>query len=310
MINYKQLYYFWSVAKYGGVTRAAEQLHLTPQTISGQVSELAQSLGVALFHRSGRRLKLTSAGELAFSHAEEIFQSGKTLEALIKGHQHQGDLLFRVGVSNVVPKSIAYSLLSPAIHISEPVRLICFEDKLELLFAELAIHNIDLVIADRPLYSDTGVKGFSHLLGECATAFYAVPELARQIREGFPQSLDGAPLLMPGPESAMRPALEHWFAQQSITPRVKAEFDDSGLMKAFGQEGIGLFPAPEVIKAQAARQHGVEIAGTTEEVTCRYYAISTERRIRHPALAAISQSAQSKLFKSDGKSRQAGVASG
>lgn len=298
MINYKRLYYFWNVAKYGGVTRAAEQLHLTPQTISGQVNDLAKSLGVTLFDHTGRRLKLTSAGELAFSHAEEIFQTGKTLEALLKGHQQQGDLLFRVGVSNVVPKSIAYSLLSPAIHISEPVKLICYEDKLELLFAELAIHNIDLVIADRPLYPETGVKGFNHLLGECATAFYAVPPLAQQVRQGFPQSLEGAPLLMPGPESAMRPALERWFAQLGITPRVKAEFADSGLMKAFGQEGIGLFPAPEVIEDQAARQHGVEIAGITDEVMCRYYAISTERRIRHPAVSAISRSAQSILFKS------------
>lgn len=296
MLNYKQLYYFWNVAKYGGVTRAAEQLHLTPQTISGQVSELAQSLGVELFYHSGRRLKLTSAGDLAFSHAEEIFQTGKALEARLKSNQLHSDLLLRVGVSNVVPKSIAFSLLSPALQLAEPVRLNCYEDKLESLFAELAVHNLDLVIADRPLPADTGVKGYNHLLGECALAFYGTPALAESVKDNFPHSLHGAPLLMPGPDSALQPALERWFGDMAIAPHIKAEFDDSGLMKAFGQEGVGLFPAPEVIRQQAARQHGVVIAGVTSAVRCRYYAITPERRLTHPALEAISQSAQTTLF--------------
>lgn len=297
MINYKQLYYFWNVAKYGGVTRAAEQLHLTPQTISGQINELAQSLDATLFLRDGRRLKLTPAGELAFSLADEIFRIGTDLEAQIKGRQVDGGLVLRVGVSDVIPKSIAYRLLAPATRIPEPVRLICFEDRLEQLFADLAIHNIDLIIADRPLHSDVDVKGFSHLLGESATAFYGTPELVQQVREGFPQSLTGAPLLVPGPDSAMRPALERWFSQYNLAPRIKGEFDDSGLMKAFGEGGYGLFPAPKVIEAQAAKQHGVEIAGVTDEVVCRYYAISVERQLRHPAVIAISQSAQNSLFK-------------
>lgn len=296
MLNYKQLYYFWNVAKYGGVTRAAEQLHLTPQTISGQVSELAQSLGVDLFYQSGRRLKLTSAGELAFTHAEEIFQTGKSLEARLKNNQHHTDLLLRVGVSNVVPKSIAFSLLSPALQLQEPVRLNCYEDKLESLFAELAVHNLDLVIADRPLPADTGVKGYNHLLGECPLAFYGTPELVESVQANFPRSLNDAPLLMPGPDSALLPALERWFADMGISPYIKAEFDDSGLMKAFGQEGVGLFPAPEAISEQAARQHGVSIAGVTSDISCRYYAITPERRLKHPALEAISQSAKSNVF--------------
>jgi LysR family transcriptional regulator, transcriptional activator of nhaA len=296
MLNYKQLYYFWNVAKYGGVTRAAEQLHLTPQTISGQVSDLAQSLGVELFYQSGRRLKLTAAGDLAFTHAEEIFQTGKALEARLKHNQHESGLLLRVGVSNVVPKSIAFSLLSPALDLAEPVRLNCYEDKLDSLFAELAIHNLDLVIADRPLSADTGVKGYNHLLGECALAFYGVPELAEAAGSDFPQSLQDAPLLMPGPDSALQPALERWFEEIGISPHIKAEFDDSGLMKAFGQEGIGLFPAPEVIAQQAARQHGVQVAGVTEAIACRYYAITPERRLKHPALEAISRSAHKRLF--------------
>jgi LysR family transcriptional activator of nhaA len=296
MINYKQLYYFWNVAKFDGVTRAAQELRLTPQTISGQVNELARSLEVELFERSGRRLKLSQTGRLVFAHAEEIFNIGKELEAIIKGRQQQGELLFRVGVSDVIPKSLAYRLLAPAMQIAEPVRLLSYANKLDQLFAELAIHEIDLVIADRPLPAELGVKGFSHSLGESAVAFYGTPALARQIRDNFPHSLNGAPMLLPGVENAMRPALERWFAQLNIQPQVKGEFDDSALMKAFGQEGIGLFPAPAVVQAQATRQHGVEIAGTAWEVTCHYYAISAERKLRHPAVLAISQAAQDELF--------------
>ena len=296
MINYKQLFYFWNVAKYGGITRAAEQLHLTPQTISGQLSELEQALDVSLFKRAGRRLELTARGKQAYSHADEIFHIGKELEALLRGSQEEGAILFRVGVSNVVPKSVAYRLLSPSYNIEEPVRLICHEDKLEHLFAELALHKIDLVIADRPLPSDLGVKGFSHLLGESRIAFYALPELAQRYRESFPQSLDQAPLLMPGAESALRPSLDRWLSQQQVQPRIMGEFDDTALMKAFGQEGVGIFPAPEVIANEAARQHGVEVIGCAQSLSVRYYAISAERKLRHPAVVAISEVAQTMLF--------------
>lgn len=293
MLNYKQLYYFWQVAKHGGVARAAEHLHLTPQTISGQINELAHALGVELFQRSGRTLALTPAGQLAFSHAEEIFAIGSALEALVKGQQEEQDLAFRVGVSDVIPKSIAYQLLAPAMRIAEPVRLLCHEDKLQVLFEELAAQTLDLVIADRPLEPKAGVKGFCHLVGESPVAFYGIPDLARQYGSGFPQSLHGAPLLLPGTESALRPSLDRWFAQQRITPRIRGEFDDSALMKAFAQEGAGLFPAPLVIAHQARRQHGVDIVGTAPEVICRYYAISTETRLHHPAVSAISHSVQS-----------------
>ncbi|MGH1486785.1 MAG: transcriptional activator NhaR [Cellvibrionaceae bacterium] len=296
MINYKQLYYFWSVAKYGGVTRAAEQLHLTPQTISGQVSELEESLDIALFERIGRRLKLTSAGHLAFSHADEIFQIGKELEALMHGRQDESDLLFKVGVSDVVPKSIAYRLLNPAIQLPEPVKLICLESKLELLFADLAIHKIDLIVSDRPLPTELGIKGFSHFLGESNMAFYAEPQLAKQLRANFPESLNGAPLLIPGMESAMRLLLDRWLTKHKLQPRIKGEFDDTALMKAFGEEGLGVFPGPEVIADEVARQHGVEKIGATSEISCRYYAISVQRKLSHPAVVAISESAQNILF--------------
>jgi len=187
MLNYKQLHYFWNVAKAGSITRAAERLHLTPQTISGQLAELERSLGTDLFRRIGRRLELTSAGKLALSHADEIFQIGNELEQSLRSGAGSGEQSFRVGVADAVPKSLAYQLLAPAMALAEPVRLICYEDKLERLFAELAIHQLDLVIADRPLPSELGVKGYNHELGRCTVAFYAVPELAARYRSTFPR---------------------------------------------------------------------------------------------------------------------------
>lgn len=296
MINYKQLYYFWNVAKYGGITRASEQLYLTPQTISGQISELEQSLESTLFDRSGRRLKLTSAGELAYSHADEIFQIGKELEALLKGHQEESDLVFRVGVSDVIPKSVAYQLLAPSIQLQEPVKLICLESKLELLFADLAIHKIDLVVSDRPLPTELGIKGFSHLLGESRIAFYAEETLARKFRSNFPNSFNGAPLLLPGSESAMRVSIDRWLSKHKLQPHIKGEFDDTALMKAFAEKGLGIFPAPEVIADEVARQHGVKMIAAIDDLSCRYYAISAQRKLNHPAVVAIRDSAQNILF--------------
>jgi LysR family transcriptional activator of nhaA len=295
-MNYKQLYYFWSVAKYGGITRASEQLHLTPQTISGQISELESKLGTQLFDRVGRRLKLTPTGEIAFSHADEIFEIGKELEALIQGRQEESDLIFRVGVSDVIPKSIAYRLLAPSIEIEEPVKLVCVESKLELLFADLAIHKIDMIISDRPLPSNLGLKGFSHFLGESKMAFYAEKKLAKKIKANLPDSLNGAPLLLPGSESAMRVSIDRWLAKHKLKPHIKGEFDDTALMKTFAEEGLGLFPAPEVIADEVLRNHGVELIYTIDDMSCRYYAISVQRKLSHPAIVAISESAQNSLF--------------
>lgn len=299
MINYKQLYYFWNVAKSGGVTRAAEQLYLTPQTISGQISELEKSLDVSLFHRNGRRLTLTPTGELAFSHADEIFQIGKELEGLIKGRKEESELVFKVGLSDVIPKSVAYRLLRPALQLTESIKLICLESKLELLFADLAIHKIDLVVSDKPLPSELGVKGFSHFLGESDIAFYASPKLADALGPNFPDSLNGAPLLLPGKESAVRVSLERWLTKHNLRPHIKAEFDDTALMKAFAQEGLGIFPAPSVIATEVSRNHGVKVIGTTKEIACQYYAISVQRKLSHPAVVAISDAARNSLFNNE-----------
>jgi len=296
VFNYKQLYYFHQVANSGGITRAAELLHLTPQTISGQLGELERSLGSKLFRRTGRRLELTEAGKLALSHADEIFQLGKELEGLLRGDQDSGDLVLRVGVADVVPKSIAYRLLAPALTLTESVRLICHEDKLERLFAELAIHKIDLVIADRALPSELGVKGYSHALGNCAIDFHGVPALAARCRDNFPQSLHGAPMLVPSAGAALRGPLLRWFSEQQIQPRIVGEFDDAALMKAFGQAGAGVFPAPAAISDEVHQQYQVERIGRAEKVIVKYYAISVERRLTHPAVAAVCNAAQQAMF--------------
>lgn len=296
MLNYRQLHYFWAVARAGSVVRAAERLHLTPQTISGQIGELESSLGTELFRRRGRRLELTAAGKLALSHADEIFQIGAELEGNLRNRSTSIELPLRVGVANVVPKSIAHRLLAPATALPEPVRLICREDNLERLFAELAIHQLDLVIADRPLANDLDVRGFSHPLGRCAIDLYAAPALAARYRSGFPRSLAGAPLLIPGAAAMMRGALLRWYAEQRIDTRIVGEFDDTALMKAFGGAGAGIFPAPAAIADEVQRQFGVEIVGRVDGVEARYFAISVERRLTHPAVVAVAREARQALF--------------
>ena len=296
MFNYKQLHYFWAVGKTGSIVRACEQLNLTPQTISGQIGLLEEALGVELFRRAGRRLELTETGRLALSYAEEIFQAGGELEAALRSHPGNRHVLFRVGIANVVPKSIAYHLLSPAMTLSEPVRIVCREDKLERLMAELAIQRLDLVIADSPMPSELDVKGYSHKLGECGVTFFATPKLAAAHGGKFPRGLHNAPMLVPGENSIIRGRLMRWFGEQQIQPRIVGEFDDSALMKAFGQSGIGIFVAPSVIADEVRRQYGVEVIGQTEDVTERFYAISVERRLTHPAVVAVTEAARRELF--------------
>lgn len=301
MLNYKQLYYFWNVAKVGSITRAAERLHLTPQTISGQISELEHALGLDLFRRVGRRLELTAAGTLALSQANEIFLLGNELERSLRRGASKGEQSFLVGITDAVPKSIAFQLLAPAMKLPEPMRLVCHEDRPEQLFAELAIHKLDLVITDRPLPAELGVKGYNHLLGRCAVAFYALPELAAQFRAGFPQSLNDAPLLLPGDKTAIHALLEDWFAEQQITPHVIGKFDDTTLMKSFGKAGTGIFASPVVMAEEIRQQYGAEIIGTARDVLVSYYAISIERRLTHPAVKAVSEAAKQSLFVGGGE---------
>ena len=283
------------VANTGGIARAAEQLNLTPQTISGQLAELEESLGVKLFNRKGRRLELTEAGTQALAHADEIFQIGAELVQTLQSPLETRELEFRVGIADVVPKSIAYRLLAPALQLDKPVKMYCTENKLECLFSELAIHKLDLVIADRAMPSSFSVKGYSHLLGESSISFFAHSDIAHKYAN-CPSALHNAPLLVPGKGAALRGSLERWLGRRNITPRIVGEFDDSALMKAFGQGGAGIFPAPTIIASEIMSQHGVELISTTDELSVRYYAISAERKLTHPAVLAISQAAKQHIF--------------
>lgn len=291
MLNYKQLYYFWSVAKYGGITKAAAQLHLTPQTISGQLSELEQKADFKLFDRVGKRLELSAEGKLAFAYADEIFQVGKELEALFRSKNRPKSLNFKVGISDVVPKTVAYRLLSPTRSMEQHVTMLCTEDKPANLFSSLALHQLDLVIADKPLTELKGIRVFNHLLSESSLAFYASKELAESISAEFPKLLETTPMLLPSSDSALRMNLERWLSENGIYPIVVGEFDDSALMKVFGQEGSGIFPAPYAIADELAKQYGLVMIGELEDVRIRYYAISADRKLKHPAVIAISEAA-------------------
>jgi LysR family transcriptional activator of nhaA len=296
MINYKHLHYFWAVAREGGVARASERLNLTPQTISGQLSRLEEQLEVELFTRVGRNLELTETGRLVLSYADEIFSLGGELEEAIRQMPDAPPQLFRVGVVDVLPKSIAHRILEPALQMSEPVRMICHEASLDSLMAELAIHRLDLVLADRPIPPTVSTRGFSHKLGECAISFFATEALKKKLKGDFPRCLDGAPLLLPSGGNQLRSGIDHWLDKHRLYPRVIAEFDDSALMKAFGQEGSGIFIAPAAIEAEVERQYQVTAIGQIEDVKERFYAISVERRVKHPVVSIVLKTAREKLF--------------
>lgn len=299
MLNYKQLHYFWTVAKAGGITRAAERLHLTPQTLSGQIALLEDNLGTPLFKRVGRRLELTEAGQTALSYAEDIFTTGSELEAMLRGSAAGRPLQFRVGIADVLPKSVVYRLLAPAMALADPVRIVCRENKLDRLLGELATHRLDLVLSDSPMPEQAEVRGYSHKLGECGVTFLASPALAKQLGDDFPDCLNGAPLLLPGEGTALRGQLMRWLSARQLHPRIAGEFDDAALMNAFGQGGSGIFPAPSVVADEIRRQHEVVAIGGIDTVFERFYALSVERRVSHPAVLAILQAASRDLFGPD-----------
>jgi LysR family transcriptional activator of nhaA len=296
MLNYRQLHYFWVVAKTGSIVRACEQLNLTPQTISGQISLLEQTYGVELFKRVGRQLELTETGRVALPYAEQMFQLGGELEAVLRAQPDEQQILFRVGVADVVPKSIVYRLIAPSMALSELVRISCREDQLERLLADLAIQRLDLVISDSPMPSHLDIKGYSQKLGECGVSFFATRALAAVYGQNFPHGMQGAPLLVPGQQTVVRSRLMRWFAEQNIQPKIVGEFDDSALMKAFGKSGSGIFIAPSVIADEVIEQYDVELIGHTDAVTESFYAISVERKVSHPGIIAITEGARRQLF--------------
>lgn len=297
MLNYKHLYYFREVATTGSISRASESLHLTPQTISGQLSLLEEALKAELFQKNGRSLELTEAGQVALGYANDIFQIGARLEEAMR-HYPKGALqILRVGVSDVVPKSIAYKLLEPAMQLPQAIRIVCTEGKLTDLLGELAVHRMELVIADSPMPASMNVRCFNHELGSSGISFFAMPKIRATLKGEFPQCLNSAALLIPCDGTAVRGKLRQWFQKNDLHPRIVGEFDDSALMKAFGQAGTGIFVAPTALEDNIRNESGFELLGRAEDIKEEFYAISVERRITHPAVRAITRSAQDWLKK-------------
>lgn len=296
-LNYHHLRVFWMAAREGGVTRASEKLRVSQPTVTAQVRALEASLGQKLFTRSGRSLVLTDAGRSVYRYAEEILGLGQELVGTMQGRLPGRALRLTVGVAMVVPKLIAYRILEPALKLGETVLLECLEDTPERLLAELAVFGLDLVLADAPVGPAVRVRAYNHLLGECGVSVFGAERLAKTYRRGFPRSLDGAPFLLPRQDSALRHSLDDWFEREGIHPRILGEFEDSALMKAFGQAGIGLFPAPSPTEPEVCRQYDARLVGRLESVRQRFYAITVERKLKHPAVIAISQAARGTLFK-------------
>ncbi|WP_027994746.1 transcriptional activator NhaR [Simplicispira psychrophila] len=303
-MNYKHLHYFWTVLRAGGVVRASEQLHLTPQTLSGQIKLLEQRLGQPLLRKVGRGVEPTDAGRLVMRYADEIFSLGAALqEALDSGRDLRRATVLRVGIADALPKAIAFHVLEPAMALPEPPQLVCHEGGLTSLLGELAVHRLDLVLSDVPAPARLSVKVYTHLLGRTGMAFFAAPQLlkaagltARRAQASFPACLAQLPLLLPTRASALRARLDAWLRQQALAPTVAAEFDDSALLKAFGREGQGVFAAPAVLAQEIVQQYQVTLLGHPEDLWEEFYAISVERRISHPAVAAITAAARCKLF--------------
>jgi LysR family transcriptional activator of nhaA len=296
-LNYHHLLYFWSVAKQGSIVRASEELHLAHPTISGQIHRLEEVLGEKLFVRRGRNLALTDAGRVAFRYADEIFSLGREFVDTLKGRASGKPLRLVVGVADVLPPSLVRRFLEPAFRLGEPVQVICRADKsVQEFLAELALHSVDVVIADGPAAAGVPVRAFNHPLGDCGTTFFATARLAAKLRRRFPRSLDAAPFLMPGAPSTVRRSLEQWFESEDIRPRVVAEMDDSALGKELGEDGLGVFAAPAVIEAEILDRYRVRVVGRSEAVRQQFYAISVERKIKHPAVVAICEAARQDIF--------------
>lgn len=295
-LNYRHLYYFWVVAKEGSVTRAAERLDVAVQTISAQLAQLEQALGKALLAPQGRRLVLTEAGRVALGYADQIFLLGEQMQEVLAEADVGKTMRLIVGISDSLPKLIAARLLDAALKLPQRVKLICYEDNFESLLGNLSVHKLDVVLTDRPVPSGTTLRVFSHLLGESEISLFGLPELAQGYQSLFPRSLNGAPLLLPTRGNAIRGRLDHWFEVNDLRPDVIGEFDDNALLNTFGRSGIGLFPAPSALEKDVREQFGAVPVGKLVGVREQFYAISNERKIKHPAVEAILAAIHGKEF--------------
>lgn len=291
-LNYHHLLYFWSVAKHGTVAKACEELHLAQPTISAQLRVFEDQLGEKLFLRKGRHLVMTEMGRIVFKHAEEIFSIGQDLMNTVKGRGSGRAVRLAVGIVDVVPKLLATRLLESTFRQFPNVRLVCWEDKLDQLLADLAIHGLDLVIADTPAPPTIKVQAYNHFMGESGITFFGTSKLATRYRRTFPQSLQGAPLLLPTSNTMLRRLFDDWLTHRHLVPTIVGEFEDSATLKAFGQEGHGLFPGSSVMEKEICRQYQVRVVGRLDSAKQRFYAITVERRLKHPVVVALFDTAR------------------
>lgn len=294
--NYNHLLYFWTTVREGGIGRAAESLHVTPQTISGQIKLLEQELDAPLLRKQGRRVVPTELGHTVFEYADQLFALGQDLVRVVQGAAPRERRPVTVGVSDVVPNLVTWRVIAPLMQGENPFRVVCHTGSLHTLVAELAAGLLDLVLSSSALPANAGLRAFSHFLGECDVTFFAATLLARKLRGGFPRSLDQAPFLLPTDRSPNRRVLDTWFLQEGITPRIVGEFDDSALVKSFVQGGAGVFAAPSAIESEIMRQYKVRVVGRTSAMHARFYVLSMERTISHPAVKAITERARAGLF--------------
>jgi LysR family transcriptional regulator, transcriptional activator of nhaA len=279
--SYRHLYYFWVVAKEGSMSAAAARLDMAVQTISAQVRGLERALGHALLKPAGRGLVLTDAGVAAMNQADQIFQLGERLPELLRETAGASGLRLAVGISDGMPKLVVRRLLQPVL--AEPqLRLLCHEDDFDGLLADLALHRIDVVLADRAAPAHPNLKVYSHALGSSAMSWYAPPALLARLSAGFPHSLAQLPVLLPTPQVAVRHRIDHWFERLGLRPRVAGEFEDSALLVTFGAAGMGVFAAPDLIHDKLSARYGVQRVGPCDGVEEHFFAIGTERRIQHP----------------------------
>lgn len=295
-LNYHHLHYFWTVAHEGGIAAASRVLGVGRPSISMQIKSLEGFVGAPLFHRHGRRLELSETGKLVLQYADEIFETGRELVDAVRGRPTGRPAKFRVGIADVMAKTVAFRLLAPAFDLDDGLAIDCREDHPERLFAALAVHEIDLVLSDVAIPPGLDVRAYNHVVGESTTTLFATPELAERLGPDYPRSLDGAPVLLPARTSAIRRSLDSWFEESDLRPVVVGEFEDSALLKVFGQDGRGVFPAPTIVRDHVCAQYGVRALGELEPVRETFYAISPERRIKHPGAARIVESARENLF--------------
>jgi LysR family transcriptional activator of nhaA len=295
-LNYHHLRLFQAVAREGNLTRASEKLHLTPQTVSTQIRDLETAVGEKLFLRTGRSMVLTDAGQVALRYSGEIFSLGQELIETLRGQPTGRPVQVRIGTPEALPKLIVHRLLEPALHLDMPIQILCRERSPTELLADLSVHRLDVVLSDTPIPPLAKVRAYNHLLGTCGITFMAQANLARRLRRGFPQSLGGAPVLLPSDDAVLRRDLDGWFDKIGVRPRIVGEFEDSALLKCFGQAGEGFFAVPSVVEKEVARQYMVQKIAEIDAVTESFYAISVERRVRHPAVIAICEAARTQLF--------------